>query len=129
MDRRNTKFSYNAPDYRNVVEEREAMMPRVPRQRRKKCPCDELYADGSEQSSMCQCAKHHTTAPATPQEHMPMMVRVGNVFDSMDLKQMLLFAGVGVLFVLAADGLVRLASRRVNKEGAITIEGKTYVPL
>lgn len=57
--------------------------------------------------------------------------------NNLDINHLLLFAGIGVLFVVGIDVLVRLllanhnnsSSTKSSPAGAITIEGRTYVPL
>jgi len=83
---------------------------------------------------MCPCA-----APSVAAAPINQQTVVGSSFDGLDFKQMLLFAGVGILFVVAIDAIVRLAGAHKSSSkttpalpgggGAITIDGKTYVPV
>ena len=49
-----------------------------------------------------------------------------------DYQQAMLFSGVGILFVLLIDVIVRMATKsreRGQSAEAITIDGRTYVPI
>lgn len=135
MDRRGVRYSYNSQDYEDTTDRRaiDRMFTgrghadcgdrsRVKHQR-SQCPCEEAN-DGT----ACQCAVHMQQQQQLAPMTYARQTLVGGSLDSLDLKQMLLFAGIGILFVLAVDGLIRLAGSK-RSGGAITIEGKTYVPL
>ena len=77
-------------------------------------------------ASGCPCRSVSAPAP------VPVSSTSDKSLDSLDFKQLLLFAGVGILFVVAVDAIVRLASSHdisSTKAGAITIDGKSYIPI
>ena len=77
----------------------------------------------------CPC---HTNGVAQPQTQARQSF--SNMFDNLDFKQLLMFAGVGILFVVVVDAVVRLAgssssSTTKSLKDAITIDGRSYVPV
>lgn len=84
---------------------------------------------GVEEPAYCPCSQRsgNCTSCQTPHAYTASV----QALDSLDFKQMLLFAGVGILFVVVVDAIVRLSTRGQTgaSAGAITIDGRTYVPI
>ena len=109
MDRGRARFSYS------TYEEHHRRRPPAAFEEEETRPCSLKKRDNG-----CPCSAQ-SPAPAPAQ---------AQALNSLDFKQLLLFAGVGILFVVAADAIVRIAThhRPAPSGGSITIDGRTYVP-
>jgi len=133
MNRGRARYSYTPqPAEEGIEDYDEYYTPPPSHHHRRYHPQEDHHdvATATTTKSPCPCMM---TAHAQAQAQ-PYGTPSSSTFDGLDFKQMLLFAGIGILFVVAVDAIVRLASNGKKAEpgtgaGAITIDGRTYVPV